>query len=575
MSMRSFIALVVFRSAFCFFGFFTVIFISCSSVSPEEVAVTLQQAEQCMEVHPDSAWALLKEILHLDRLSERDYADYVLLLTQARDKNYMDMSTDSSVIFAVDYFRQKDRSKYGKALYYYGRVLQEKRETTRAMKVYWDARLALEETKEYKIMGLMFADMSILNQEQSFYDEAIHCCRQAISCYYQIKDTLGVAYAYQTMGDSFFLKQEMDSVYHCAMTSLQLLTDNPVRLKINGFKLLGRMYCFKKQYSKAEEIFLAILNEEPNEKKFVLHYMSLGHLYQLMDRKEDAEKYLKLCLNSDNLFTSSEAYGCLAELAKADQDYKKALILKERSDSLLYIAENEKRREALVQFQDKYQKKKFEAEVLQYKLEKSILHIIYLIVMISLSGVVYYLYTKYWRTKRQAIQFRKTIDKNNEQIISYQNEIEKHKQQEGETSAKASCEIERLYKMIDSLTIENEKLCDKIDVSTLIKMLKSGEVLAEKLTPKEWDKIFNLVNSLYGDLLIRIKNECAQLTKHDIKLLTFLLLGFTTKELMILFDSKEDHTIFKAKSRLKERLKLTKEYSLDDFLQKCRTHKAK
>lgn len=62
----------------------------------------------------------------------------MLLLTQARDKNYMDMSVDSSITFAVDYFKKNgNKRKYGKALYYYGRVLQGKRETSRAMKTFW------------------------------------------------------------------------------------------------------------------------------------------------------------------------------------------------------------------------------------------------------------------------------------------------------------------------------------------------------------------------------------------------------------------------------------------------------
>lgn len=556
-----------------FLSFLIAAFVACSS-APEEVIVTLRQAEQCMEVYPDSALNLLRKISCPDKLSGQERADYVLLLTQARDKNYMDMSADSSITFAIDYFKKKkDKSKYGKALYYYGRVLQGKRETTRAMKVYWEARRVLKDTKEYKIMGLMFANMSIFNRDQSLYDEAIHCCRQAISYYYQAKDTLGVAYAYQTMGTSFFLKQEMDSVYQCVMTSLQLLTNNPVRLKINGSKILGKMYCFEKQYLKAEKVFLRILDEEPDKDMFVLHYMSLGRLYQMMGRKQDAEKYLKLCLDSDNLFTSSEAYECLAKLAKADHDYEQALILKGRSDSLLYIAENDRKREALVQLQVKYQKEEFETELLQGKLEKRGLHILYLIVVILFSGIVYFFYARYGRVKLEVIQTRKVIEKNNKQIASYQSEIGVYKQQKNETSVQ--CKVEELSRKMKVLITENEKLRSKIDVSTLIKMLKNGEVLVEKLTPEEWDKIFDLVNSLYSNSLIKLKRECSQLTKHDIKLLTFLFLGFTTRELKILFDSKDNHTIFKAKMRLKERLKLTKDESVEDFLHKCQSDKLK
>lgn len=66
-----------------------------------------------------------------------------------------------------------------------------------------------------------------------------------------------------------------------------------------------------------------------------------------------------------------------------------------------------------------------------------------------------------------------------------------------------------------------------------MKILKNGTVIAEKLTSKEWDKIFNLVNCLHADLLVKLKEEHNQLTKHDIELLAFILLGFTSKELMV------------------------------------------
>ena len=128
--------------------------------------------------------------------------------------------------------------------------------------------------------------------------------------------------------------------------------------------------------------------------------------------------------------------------------------------------------------------------------------------------------------------------------------------------------VRDLTYQINRLAQENVELRSKVDVSELMKILKNGTVIAEKLTSKEWDKIFNLANCLHADLLVKLKEEHNQLTKHDIELLAFILLGFTSKELMVVFDSKDIRTIFKAKSRLKERLRLKKEESLNEFLQK-------
>ena len=51
-----------------------------------------------MEAYPDSALYLLQQIPHPDKLHGRQQADYAFLLTQARDKNYLDsLQSDSDV----------------------------------------------------------------------------------------------------------------------------------------------------------------------------------------------------------------------------------------------------------------------------------------------------------------------------------------------------------------------------------------------------------------------------------------------------------------------------------------------
>lgn len=546
---------------------FTVIFLSCNS-GLNGTMVMLQQAEQCMEAYPDSALQLLNGIHNPDKLADKERAEYLLLLTQARDKNYMDLSSDSSITFAVDYFEKSgDKRKYGKALYYYGRVLQSKKEAPKAMKVFLDARQILEETDEYKILGLILSDLSILNREQSLYDVAIDYCRQANVYYYQAKDTLGVAFTYQTMGSSFFLKQEMDSVYLCATKSLQLLADNPIHLRIGALKMLGMMYSFQKQYVKAEKVFLEIIEKEPDKKRLPFHYMSLGRLYQLMGNKDDAVKYLKLCLDSHSLFTRSDAYIHLAELAKSSRDYKQALSLKEKSDSLLSIAENEANRENLIQLQGRFQQEKLEKEKLQMALKNRTLQFVFIVVSVFFLGATYYFRKRYWRAKAQVEQTQKTLIKNNRQIKSYLKEIDRFKSLKNEKESEVKDRIDKLNHQIDELVQENTELRRKADINELMKILKSGGVIAENLTSNEWDKIFKLVNCLHHDILIHLKKEY-ELTKRNIELLAFHLLGFTSKELMIIFDSKDIRTISKAKSRLKERLRLRKEDSLDEFLQK-------
>lgn len=77
------------------------------------------RAERYMEIYPDSALLLLNHIPYPERLRGQQSAIYALLLTQARDKNYLDsIQSDSLIKLAVDYYKNRgDKVKAGKSFF--------------------------------------------------------------------------------------------------------------------------------------------------------------------------------------------------------------------------------------------------------------------------------------------------------------------------------------------------------------------------------------------------------------------------------------------------------------------------
>ena len=72
----------------------------------KNVSNVFDKVERYMDVYSDSALLLLEQIPHPEKLRGKQRADYVLLLTQARDKNYLDsMQSDSLIKLAVDYYK--------------------------------------------------------------------------------------------------------------------------------------------------------------------------------------------------------------------------------------------------------------------------------------------------------------------------------------------------------------------------------------------------------------------------------------------------------------------------------------
>lgn len=88
----------------------------------KNVSNVFDKVERYMDVYPDSALLLLEQIPHPEELRGKQRADYALLLTQARDKNYLDsLQSDSLIKIAVDYYKD-DGVKAGKALFCHVKV---------------------------------------------------------------------------------------------------------------------------------------------------------------------------------------------------------------------------------------------------------------------------------------------------------------------------------------------------------------------------------------------------------------------------------------------------------------------
>lgn len=545
--------------------------ISSCNYTPNDTETILNTVELCMEAHPDSALRLLESISQPQQLKDEYRANYYLFLTQARDKNYMDLSTDSSIIYSVKYFKKKGNvSKYGKSMYYYGRVIQMCEEYPRALKIFLDAQQPLKDAKEYKILGLMSEDMSIINRSQSFYDKAIHHSRNAIRYYYLAKDTLGVAYGHQTLATTFFLNQQIDSMRKYTKKSLHLVNKNPLRLEISAYKLLGLACSFQKEYSQAEFYFLKVLNEEPNKNKKVQHYLSLGHLYQMMGHYDEAKEYLYKCIQCDKFIVRSDAYSHLSEIAIAENKLKDAISFKQISDSLRHLVKNESTKTELIQTDTKHIQEMYTNEKFKIESKNRILYIIFLFTIICTSCIIYCLYKNYYSAKRQIIKNKKHLETNKNKINQYKLKLESYKRQQENLETSFEYEIKNLNDKIRDLSINTQEFISKIDIEVLIKMLKNGNIIAENITSEEWNKIYSLTNNLYYNVLISLKTKYRRLTDHDIRIICFMLLGFSAKEIITLFDSKSGHTLSKAKLRLKERLELKKGDSLDKFVQNCR-----
>ena len=181
---------------------------SCSNIKNNETALTLQKAEAFMNDRPDSALTLLQTIDKETPTSKELRARHALLISQAFDKNYIDLQSDSIIAPAVKFFEKSgDHEALFKAYYYNARVLSNAGRYTEAMQIYLKAEEMSGKVKDLFAIGLLHSQIGGLNSKYFNYPKAIEYYQKAQEYYRRAgKDThmhvcdLNLAQAYYENG---------------------------------------------------------------------------------------------------------------------------------------------------------------------------------------------------------------------------------------------------------------------------------------------------------------------------------------------------------------------------------------
>lgn len=86
--------------------------------SDQRQLARLHRAQTLIDTAPDTALVLLDSI-DSHRLVRADNALYALLMSQALDKNYIDITNDSLINIAVEYYEKHGNHRYRGMAYYY------------------------------------------------------------------------------------------------------------------------------------------------------------------------------------------------------------------------------------------------------------------------------------------------------------------------------------------------------------------------------------------------------------------------------------------------------------------------
>lgn len=185
-----------------------------------EVSDKLDLAESLLQPRPDSCLAIMESIDVNNLRTREEKARYALLMSAALDKNYVEVTSDSLIQTAVDYYSvRNDQKRRMMAYYYQGLILNSAGDYTASIisleKAEKDA-LAIE---DHLYVGLIYRTKGDIFSKTMNNRASQACIQDAIAHFKYLENSdyvsfaeLGLAISYINSHDFSTAKQQLESV---------------------------------------------------------------------------------------------------------------------------------------------------------------------------------------------------------------------------------------------------------------------------------------------------------------------------------------------------------------------------
>lgn len=546
----------------------------------------LDLAEAAMEERPDSALDILLQI-DGSALHGEPQARHALLLSQAYDKNYIDLTSDSLISIATTYYNNHDNKRYKlMANYYRVSIFMNRQEYDEAISRAFEVEILAEELQDIEFLArircqIASAYLFSYNHEgaKEYFEKALDLTRQLGNtqwigtmfvnlsnlALYQNDYTLAIEYTDSAKSyipeDLDILKQEMfakigltkyleaDSIYE------KYFSSNVPSGQVRAYKLLVDL-----QLGKAGNIndsLTSLLSNASHFDSIDIAYVG-AHLCQLSGDFERAYKYNNILLQESNT------------------------VINNISAHSLYRIQLEHDKNEHIEVERKLQNK---------YLVSLFVGIIALLIIIF--GIVYFRMLR----KRHEEQIARTKDEMlfvSSEFAEMQAELKREfdRQTHKVVSLNQQIQAEQLSlrEMQSALNLERES--HRQVVLALNQQIKRGQIAAQELfiskyawieelgnifidaetskasnramkdlkkkldtvkTRKFIEHLIEVINKYCNNILKRVENECPTITESERTVLSLLCANLSTRIISFILNITP-RTVYNAKSSIKHKL---------------------
>ena len=265
-----------------------------SCVDDSAVVEELDWAEAVMEAHPDSALALL-DTLDRSRLRTRGAkARHALLYSQALDKNYIELTTDSIIRPAAQYYaRHGSPNDRLKAQYYLGCIFRNASDWEQAIEHFVNAEKYVDRATDWQAVGRLYSAKRAIYFDIYDFDKSY-------------RDALLSAEYYGKSGDVPLMVKALINAANCAYFLHNYETADSLLHEVKAKHWDGSSMSNKSSYFSIS-LYLAVKTDSTAVKSILSEYLRTVTVPEEMDWSAVANMY-RMSGNLDSALWALERY---------------------------------------------------------------------------------------------------------------------------------------------------------------------------------------------------------------------------------------------------------------------------
>ena len=265
-----------------------------SCVDDSTVVTELDWAEAVMEAHPDSALTLL-DTLDRRRLRTREArARHALLYSQALDKNYIELTTDSIIRPAAQYYaRHGSPNDRLKAQYYLGCIFRNASDWEQAIEHFVNAEKYVDRATDWQAVGRLYSAKRAIYFDIYDFEKSY-------------RDALLSAEYYGKSGDVPLMVKALINAANCAYFLHNYETADSLLHEVKAKHWDGSSMSNKSSYFSIS-LYLAVKTDSTAVKSILSEYLRTVTVPEEMDWSAVANMY-RMSGNLDSALWALERY---------------------------------------------------------------------------------------------------------------------------------------------------------------------------------------------------------------------------------------------------------------------------